>query len=143
MTWLGCARVQDIASPAPTPPAPRSAALPPPSVRPPSVRPPSVPPPAVAPPSTPAPSRPLVVSPHVEDEQSVQRQAQNRIDETERLVRQIDQSKLVGEQRQNFQTIQSFVTKAKEALSVRDVQRAFTLADKARLLAEELSRNIR
>jgi len=82
-----------------------------------------------------------VLSPQLEDEQRVQRQAQSRIDETERLVRQIDQKKLIGEQQQNFLTIQSFVAKAKEALSVRDVQRAFTLADKARLLAEELSRS--
>lgn len=73
----------------------------------------------------------------------MQRQAQTRIDETERLVRRIDQKKLVGDQHQNFLTIQSFVTKAKEALSQRDVQRAFTLADKARLLAEELSRKTR
>jgi len=81
-----------------------------------------------------------VLSPEVEDEQRMRRDAQNRIEGTERLVRQIDQKKLVGEQQQNLLTIQSFLTKAKEALSARDLQRAFTLADKAYLLADELSR---
>lgn len=70
----------------------------------------------------------------------MRRDAQSRIEGTERLVRQIDQKKLVGEQQQNLLTIQSFLTKAKEALSAQDLQRAFTLADKAYLLANELSR---
>ena len=43
----------------------------------------------------------------------------------------------------SFFTIQSFLVKAKEALSERDVQRAFALADKAYLLANELSRTLR
>jgi len=76
----------------------------------------------------------------VEDEQRMRREAQKRIDGTERLVRQIEQKKLAGQQQQNFETIQSFLAKAKEALSARDLQRAFTLADKAYLLADELSR---
>jgi hypothetical protein len=84
-----------------------------------------------------------VLSPQLEDEQRIHRQAQSRIEETERLVRQIDQNRLAGEQQQSLQTIQSFVAKAREALSARDVQRAFTLADKAKLLAEELSRSVR
>jgi len=78
----------------------------------------------------------------VEDEQRMRRDAQSRIEGTERLVHKIDQKKLVGEQQQNLLTIQSFLTKAKEALSARDLQRAFTLADKAYLLADELSRTL-
>ena len=70
----------------------------------------------------------------------MRREAERRIAGTERLVRQIDQKKLAGQQQQNFETIQSFLAKAKEALSARDLQRAFTLADKAYLLADELSR---
>jgi hypothetical protein len=97
-------------------------------------------PPTVVPP---APPKPRVLSPQLEDEQRIQRQAQSRIDATERLVRQIEQKKLAGDQQENFLTIQSFLAKAKEALSARDVQRAFTLADKAHLLAEELSRTAR
>ncbi len=83
-----------------------------------------------------------MLSPGVEDEQRMRREAQKRIDGTERLVRQIDQKKLVGQQQQNFETIQSFLAKAKDALSARDLQRAFTLADKAYLLADELSRTL-
>ena len=83
-----------------------------------------------------------MLSPGVEDEQRMRREAQKRIEGTERLVRQIDQKKLVGQQQQNFETIQSFLAKAKEALSARDLQRAFTLADKAYLLADELSRTL-
>lgn len=70
----------------------------------------------------------------------MRREAQSRIDRTERLVRQIDPRKLIGQQQQSFETIQSFLAKAKEALTARDLQRAFTLADKAYLLADELSR---
>ena len=81
-----------------------------------------------------------MLSPGVEDEQRMRREAERRIAGTERLVRQIDQKKLAGQQQQNFETIQSFLAKAKEALSARDLQRAFTLADKAYLLADELSR---
>ena len=84
----------------------------------------------------------MVLSPQLQDEERVQRETQGRIDGAERLVRQIDQKKLVGDQQQNFLTIQSFLTKAKEAISARDVERAFTLADKAYVLARELSRAV-
>jgi hypothetical protein len=84
-----------------------------------------------------------VLSPQLEDEQRIERDARGRIDGTERLIEKIDQRKLAEDQNQNLSTIQSFVVKAKEALSARDVQRAFTLADKAFRLAEELSRTIR
>jgi hypothetical protein len=83
-----------------------------------------------------------VLSPQLENEDRVQREAQSRIDWTERLVRQIDQKKLVGDQQQNFLSIQSFLAKAREAISARDVERAFTLADKAYVLAKELSRTV-
>jgi len=83
---------------------------------------------------------PLVSS---EDERRIQGDAQRRIDGTERLVRQIDQRRLVDEQQQSLLTIQSFLTKAKEALTEKDMQRAMTLADKAYLLANELVRTLR
>ncbi len=72
----------------------------------------------------------------------MRRDAQTRIDETERLIRDIDRKKLLEQQEQNFQTIESFLGKAKDALSAQDLQRAFTLADKAYLLADELSRTL-
>jgi hypothetical protein len=78
-----------------------------------------------------------------EDEKRIQSDAQRRIDRTERLVKQIDQRRLIGDQTQNLLTVQSFLVKAREALSEKDVQRALTLADKAFLLAEELVKVVR
>lgn len=58
-------------------------------------------------------------------------------------MQRIDPSRLAREQQENYLTIQSFLSKAREALSTRDMQRAFTLADKAYLLADELSKTPR
>ena len=152
MAVTGCAGLKDMIYPAPALPPARSVSVPSPGLPPPvpapappappalSLPPPSLPPPAPPSPVPPAPPPPRVLSPQLQDEDRVQRETQSRIDGTERLVRQIDQKKLVGDQQQNFLTIQSFLVKAKEAISVRDVERAFTLADKAYILAKELSR---
>jgi hypothetical protein len=78
-----------------------------------------------------------------EEEQRIHRETQTRIEGAERLVSQIDQARLVGNRQQDFNTIQSFLAKAKEALAARDVERAFILADKAYLLADQLSRGPR
>jgi hypothetical protein len=106
----------------PMPAPPRTAAIP---------REPTVPAPVLAPQAS------------AEEEQRIKSQAERRIEGTERLVQKIDPSRLVREQRENYLTIQSFLAKAREALSTRDVQRAFTLADKAYLLADELSKGPR
>jgi len=117
----GCVRVKEIFSTAP--PAP----------------------PAVEPAPSPPPPPPAVLSPQVssEQERQLQRDAQDRIDRTERLLSQVDPKRLAGQQQESYQTIQSFLAKAKEALYARDVQRALTLADKAHVLAGELTRRIR
>jgi hypothetical protein len=81
-----------------------------------------------------------VLSTAVDDEQRMRRDAQTRIEGTERVIKDIDRTKLVEQQEESYQTIQSFLSKAKEALSARDLQRAYTLADKAYLLANELAR---
>jgi outer membrane biosynthesis protein TonB len=132
----GCETVTEIASPAPAPPPTRSS-----PVAPSALPAPTPAPPPAQEPSPPAPA-PRVLSPEVADEPRMRREAQSRIEGAERLARQIDEKKLGGEQQQSFQTIQSFVAKAKEALSTGDLQRAFTLADKAYLLANELSRSL-
>jgi hypothetical protein len=107
---------------APPPPPPRTAAIP---------KEPSTPPPVLAPQAS------------VEEEQRMKTQAERRIEGTEKLVQRIDPSRLAREQQENYLTIQSFLSKAREALSTRDMQRAFTLADKAYLLADELSKTPR
>jgi len=147
-------------APAPAPLSPQPELPPPPPVPP---APTFVkPPPAAMTPAVPgspaAPSPPASVGPAVqpappprilgqqvssEDEKRIQGDAQRRIDRTERLVKQIDQRRLIGDQHQNLLTVQSFLVKAREALSEKDVQRALTLADKAFLLAEELVKVVR
>lgn len=123
------------APPRPTPPAPPA----------PLATPPAPPPPAPAPPpprTAAIPREPPVLAPQAsaEEEQRLKAQAERRIEGTERLVQRIDPARLPREQQENYRTIQSFLVKAREALSTRDVQRAFTLADKAYLLADEMSK---
>jgi hypothetical protein len=107
----------------------------------PPARPPA--PRAVPPPAPPRP--PAVLSPQAppEEERRLTRLTNETLASTERLLEQIDGHPLSAEQRDREQTIRSFVAKAREALGASDVARASTLADKARVLAEELARNVR
>lgn len=91
------------------------------------------------------PLAPTVLSPRVgqEEEDRLKQEAKLRIEEAERIVKQIDQHKLAKEQRGTFSTIQSFLSKAREALSLEDFLRAFNLADKAQILAQELLNSFR
>ena len=131
--------------PAPGPAKPAPAPAPPPAAAAPAAPAAPVPPPRTAAiPREPNPPAPVLTpQASAEDEQRIKSQAERRIEGTERLVQKIDPSRLVREQRENYLTIQSFLVKAREALSTRDVQRAFTLADKAYLLADELSKGPR
>lgn len=139
----------------PEPTAKEAPPAPPAQPKPPSAplakEPPSAPTPAPTPLPTPMPQPPRtaavpretpVLAPQAsaEEEHRIKLQAERRIEGTERLVQKIDRSRLAREQQENYITIQSFLAKAREALSSRDVQRAFTLADKAYLLADELSK---
>lgn len=94
-----------------------------------------------APPSTPPPVLSPVLS--AVDEQKLRTEAQQRIDGAEQRLRQVDLTKLASSQQDSLQTVQSFLDKAREALQTQDVQRAFTLADKAYLLADELAKRPR
>jgi hypothetical protein len=136
---------EPVPAPSPSRPAtpPATPAPPPPTATPPPATPPAPPRTANIPrePSTPAPV--LAPQASAEEEQRLKSQAERRIEGTERLVQKIDPARLAREQRENYSTIQSFLAKAREALSARDVQRAFTLADKAYLLADELSKGPR
>jgi hypothetical protein len=139
----------DLPPPPPAPPAPTLVKPPPPAVPQPITSSP-VTPSSPAAPSPPGPAVPPAAPPRIlgqqvssEDEKRIQGDAQRRIDRTERMVKQIDQRRLIGDQHQNLLTVQSFLVKAREALSEKDVQRALTLADKAFLLAEELVKVVR
>ncbi|MFQ5847208.1 MAG: hypothetical protein ACE5IQ_05965 [Candidatus Methylomirabilales bacterium] len=91
------------------------------------------------------PSPPRKLSPRVgrEEEHQLKQKAETRIEEAENLFERIDQKKLDKDQREIFSTVRSFLSKAKAALSIRDFLRALNLADKARILAEELSHTVR
>jgi len=78
-----------------------------------------------------------------EEEERLKQQAASRIEGTEQMVRQINAKKLAKDQEEGFSTIRSFLSKAKEALALKDFLRAFTLADKARILAEGLLATLR
>jgi hypothetical protein len=86
------------------------------------------------------PPPPPVLSPQVgkREEDRLRQDATARIERAEQIVQQIDQKKLAREQQDTFSTVQSFLSKAKEAISSSDFERAYNLADKAKLLAEEL-----
>jgi hypothetical protein len=91
------------------------------------------------------PPPPTILSPRVgqEEEDRLKQEAMSRIDGAERIVTQIDQNRLVEDQRGTFTTLQSFLSKAREALSLEDFLRAFNLADKAQILAQELLNSLR
>jgi hypothetical protein len=78
-----------------------------------------------------------------EEEGKLRVEAEARIEGAEYVVKQIDDKKLATDQQEIFSTIRSFLSKAREALSVKDFSRAFNLADKAKALAEELLHTIR
>jgi len=131
-----------LRSPAPESVAPPRAVPPPPEPRrplPSAPRPPAPPPPPQR--VTPEPAPP-VLSPVLSavDEQKLRADTQQRIDRTTQRLRQIDPTKLASADQDSLQTVQSFLEKAREALQAQDIQRAFTLADKAYLLADELTK---
>jgi hypothetical protein len=154
LSLTGCATIKSWFAPATPParaeqpedPAPRGAPSPAPSA--PRAAPPA--PAAPRPPAlgapTPAPDvPPPVLSPVLSavDEQRLRGETQQRIDGAEQRLRQIDPAKLASAQQDSLRTVQSFLDKAREALQAQDVQRAFTLADKAYLLADDLTKRPR
>ena len=97
----------------------------------------------VPPPAPPRP--PAVISPQAspEEERRLTRLATGNIESAEQRLQQLDERRLSAEDHDTAQTIRSFITKAREALAANDLARASTLADKARVLADELARNVR
>lgn len=125
--------------PAPEPSRPRTPVAP----RPASAAPVQPAPAPAAPRATPdPPPPPPVLSPVLSavDEQKLRADTQSRIDGVAQRLRQIDPTKLASAEQESLQTVQSFLDKAREALQTQDVQRAFILADKAYLLADELTK---
>jgi hypothetical protein len=142
--------VQEAALPADPPvappigpsPAPASAAAPPVS----APTPPPAPPPIPPPPPTPAPARPpagagpaLTASLPPAEVRRLQDEAQRRIDEAERLLRQLEGRPVPAKDLETLRLAQSLVTQARKALGGQEYERAANLATKARTLADDLS----
>jgi hypothetical protein len=108
---------------------------------------PAPPPAAPAKPASPAPTAmpPPVVAPQLSppEEGRLRRDTTARIDSAERLVKQVGDRRLGADQQETLSTIQSFLAKARHAMAAQDLQQAFTLADKAEALAQELLRTTR
>ena len=97
------------------------------------------PPPARKPFQAPAP-RELAPDVQPREAERLHREIQASLQQTERRVGRLDPAALTPDQRDALATVRSFLGMAKEALERRDYPAASNLAEKARVLAEELPR---
>jgi hypothetical protein len=142
-------------SPAPPPPVAQPPALPPPvTAPPPPAAPPPVaatppptpatpvrpsPPPPAAPPAAAAPRAPLTANLPPAEARRLQDEAQRAIEETERLLRQLDGRLVSSKDLETLSLAQGLVEQARKALGGQEYERAANLAAKARTLAVDLS----
>ncbi len=131
-----------VAPPIGPPSAPES--VPAPSLRAPAAPPASPPIQAPARPPAPAgppagPSRALTASLPPAEVRRLQDEAQRRIEEAERLLRQLDARPLPAKDLETLRLAQSLVEQARKALGGQEYERAANLAVKARTLADDLS----
>jgi len=119
-------------APAPTRPAPSPA--------------PPVPPPVAAPAPAPLPasppaaqSLPLTASLPPAEARRLHDEAQRGIEDTERLLRQLDGRPLAPKDLETLRLAQGLVEQARKALGGQEYERAANLAAKARTLADDLS----
>jgi hypothetical protein len=141
--------------PAPPPPVAQPPALPPPvTAPPPPAAPPPVaatppptpatpvrpsPPPPAAPPAAAAPRAPLTANLPPAEARRLQDEAQRAIEETERLLRQLDGRLVSSKDLETLSLAQGLVEQARKALGGQEYERAANLAAKARTLAVDLS----
>ncbi len=109
----------------------------------------------VSPPKTPAPlprpaqperrEPPPLLAPQVstDQEERLVDETNATIQQTERTLQSIDERKLPPDQQETYQTIHSFLAQARAAISRKDFPRAINLAQKARILSDELSQTAR
>ena len=141
-------------------PPPPTKAAPPPPAAPPVKKEPVAPAPVKKEPEAPQPPKkepetplekkeseapPPVLAPQVGkgDEDQLKRTAGSRIQRTEQLIGQLEAKSLTSEQEERLMTVRNLLANAKEALVAQDLTKASNLADKARLLAEELSQSVK
>ncbi len=99
---------------------------------------------AVPPPTAPA-AVPPVLAPQLgrQPDERLRQEAEARIDGAERSMNRIDRRRLAEDQHETLVTIQDFLVKARQAVLAKDFSRAFNLADKAKVLADDLARATR
>ena len=122
-------------APASAPAAPVRAPAPPPT--PPPAPTPAPSPPPAAPPA--APSPPLTASLPPAEVRRLQEESQRRIEESERLLRQLDGRPLPPKDLETLRLARSLVEQARKALGSQEYERAANLAAKARTLAVDLT----
>ncbi len=119
---------------------PRLPPLPPDRLRLRCARPRRLPPPAPAPGAPPAPaSPPLTASLPPAEARRLQEEAQRGIDDTEKLLRQLESRPLAPKDLETLRLAQGLVEQARKALGGQEYERAANLAAKARTLADDLS----
>ncbi len=137
----GCASLREAIFPRPTHAPPST-----------GVRPAPAPAPVPAPPKEEAPPAapqekvpPPVLSPKAgaEDTERMKQASVTKIQQTEDIIKLIDQARLNKGQQDTYATVQSFLADARKALTAQDYLRASNLADKAHVLAEDLSRGLK
>jgi hypothetical protein len=69
----------------------------------------------------------------------LQEDAQRRIEETDRLLRQLERRPFAPKELETLRLAQSLVAQARKALEAEEYERAANLAAKARTLADDLS----
>jgi hypothetical protein len=70
----------------------------------------------------------------------LQEDAQRRIEDAERLLRQLEGRSLASQELETLRLAQSLIAQARKALGGEEFERAANLAVKARTLAEDLSK---
>lgn len=96
-----------------------------------------------APPALPHPTHqepPPRLSPQISSgrERQLTQEVNATIQGTERILLSVDQQKLKSDQWETYQTVQSFLAQAREAMTNKDFQQAMNLAQKAHVLSDEL-----
>jgi hypothetical protein len=120
-----------------------------PVVPPPAKKEPELPPPSKPEPETPpkkdVEAPPPVLAPQVgkQGEEHLRRTALSRMQRSEQIIGQLETKMLTSEQQEQLLTVQSLLGSAREALSSQDLTKASNLAEKARILAEELAQTVR
>jgi hypothetical protein len=78
-----------------------------------------------------------------EREKQLTEEINTTIQKVERSLLSVDQWKLKADQAETYQTVQSFLTQARKALTDKDFQQARNLTQKAHVLSNELSNAVR